>query len=720
MFKNAYSKNSNGLFSFVDPEDNEHYIYSCFEPFYANHMFPCFDQPDLKAPLQLSTITPEKWVVISNEHEEQFDRGKESIRAKLNSLRVPEYLLRELRDSYVLRVFKQTPEISTYLYGVTAGMYKEYKPAVDEAGFPPMRLFARQSMNKYVAKMSEEIFKYTKDGIAFFREFFNSPFPFRKYDQIFVPEFKYNGMENVGAVIYKEDYLAKEIMTKIDKQMLAEILLHQVSHMWYGNLVTMKWWNDLWLNESFAVFMAYLALDKAKGFEQYHLSAWTMFHKNLSTAYIEDQTSSNHPIATPVNTTEDAETIFDSITYWKGASVLKQLYCYLGEDVFRSGIQEYFIKFKSKNTELRDFIQCMKLGLVNHKKEADLDAWVDLWLKKKGVNELTPEIEIENGVIKKFTVHQTWAKNGEKVCRMHKMDIALYADSWAEEIYPLTLIEPQPTCTVPSLVGLPKPHAVLLNVHDNTYAKIYLDPGSRKPFFTHLCFIDDVLTKLVIWKSIWDMLRESMISIREFMQLVVSQLSSENEVLILTLSLDYALKVISEYIPNDFKTKEASAIFEEIIKKVGKDKGVEHKRHLIKYAIELAYTKEQRGLLLHWAMEKEDIGFKLSQENKYAIIKLIFRSQDISMEEKTAILEAEVSKDKSIQGIKARLACRASLPDPKIKEELWNWYIKEDHSESEQNILASMSAFWCWEQSELLEKSAQMFFNDVSLYYLTK
>ncbi len=675
-------------------------------------MFPCFDQPDLKASMRLATVSPEKWTVVSNDNVEDLQTAKEPMLARMRTLRFPEFLLKLMTGPYAFRLFHPTEEISTYLYAFVVGPYKEYVAKVAK-GLPPMRILVRQAMAKYMDKLADRIFQTTAIGIGFYTEFFNSPLPYQKYDQIFTPDFKFNNMENVGAVMLNEKYIRKDSLTKLDRQLLAEAILHSMSHMWFGNLVTLRWWNDLWLNESFAVFMSTLALSKAKGLEEFHLEAWTVFHKNLVQAYTEDQERTTHPITSPVNNTEEAEFLFDSITYWKGASVLKQLYYFLGEEVFRGGIQAYFNKFKGKNTELNDFIGCMKSALSSHKKEEDLDYWMDLWLTKKGVSQLKPEVKFFNNLITDFNVIQTASTYGDNVCRMHRLDIALYDESFTETIIPSVYVAPQPSCSIKTVMGFPKPYAVLLNVNEYTYAKVQLDETSLAAFQQCMMLIQNELTKTLIWQSVWDMVRDGLFPASAFLKFVATQVVQENGVHIFGLALDYAVTTIREYVPDKFKVEEAARLFDTITGKIMSDKGIDNKRHLVKYAIKFAYTSKSREQLLNWMNEPDSIGMHIPAQQRYDILKLLFRERDRSMEEKNRLLEKVLENDKSELSVHTRLACAASLPDAKVKEKLWNWYKDENAKESEPMLMASMNAFWCWEQASLLDKYAKEFFGDV-------
>jgi len=672
--------------------------------------------------MRLCIITPEKWLVISNEQYVELYAGKETFPSKLKAVKFPEFLLKDMDEPCTLRVFKQTEPISTYLYGIVAGPYKEYTPKTNKT-IIPMKIFARKAVAESLDKLYDKIFGFTQDALIFFKDFFNTPYPYSKHDQIFVPDFKYDGMEHVGAVLLNEKYITKYIFSKYDMMNLAEIILHQSSHMWFGNLVTLKWWNDLWLNESFAVFMAFLGLSKAKGFEVFHLDAWTAFRKNLVEAYKEDQERTTHSVASEVNNTEEAANMFDAITYWKGASVLKQLYYYIGESVFKQGVTEYFAKYKGRNTQLADFIGCMKKVLKQMNKNDDLDNWVELWLMSKGVSILKPEIKIYNDVIEDFTILQTTSAYGDKKNRMHRMEIALYDSAFTETVIPGVHVAPQPSCSIKSIAGMPKPYAVMLNVNDYTYAKIQLDEMSFNAFQQCMSLISNELTRTMIWQSVWDMVRDELLGTIQFLKFVAAQISEENSVHILNLALAYAESAVEEYVPDKYKIDEATKIFETIKNRLLNEKGIDVKRYLLKYISAFAYTIGAKKVLIEWLNDPETpLGIKIPKNVRYEFIKVIYRAkeEDIPLDTKKEILNKELQDDKSEEGIHAELACTASLPDPKIKEKLWNWYKDENVKESEQTLVASMKGFWCWEQSSILDKYSNEFGGRVDHVFSTR
>eukprot|EP00826_Nyctotherus_ovalis_P034460 TRINITY_DN2877_c0_g5_i1.p1 TRINITY_DN2877_c0_g5~~TRINITY_DN2877_c0_g5_i1.p1 ORF type:complete len:594 (-),score=101.81 TRINITY_DN2877_c0_g5_i1:43-1824(-) len=445
-FRNQYATDGKGLHSFVDPEDSQQYLYTYFEPFDANRMFPCFDQPSLRASLKLFTVSPSHWTVIANEPELSSAPLNEEIQFPSSMI------TKELIESkYQIKAFKPTPTISTYLFACIAGPYECIVST--NKSFPAMRLFMRKSLRRFVEPRAKEFFRVTECGIRFYEEIAGCTFPFDKYDQIYCPESNISAVENVGAVTFTERYVFKDPPTFEKLRRIYEIVLHELSHMWFGNLVAVKWWNELWLKESFATFIANLCIAKAPGLEAYH-SIWTIFCKKKRLAYDLDQQPTTHPIAATISNIEEVENLFDSITYRKGASVLKQLYHLIAHDVFCEGLKEYFKQHRWKNTELKDFVRAMQTAV---KEDINLEQWIEQWLFTKGVNELEPIVEEENGVVKAFKVRQSVAVNGDNVNRMHVIDIGLYDEDFKVKVVERVVIEPKQETVIEKLKGISSP-----------------------------------------------------------------------------------------------------------------------------------------------------------------------------------------------------------------------------------------------------------------------
>ncbi len=390
-FETPYSKTGNGLHKFTDPDDKEVYIYSQFEAFHANKMFPCFDQPDLKATYQLTAEAPKNWKVISSN--------------------LPVSILPSSKLENNIHTFPKTKKFSTYLFSLHAGPYQVYEDKYESI---PLRLFVRKSLAKYINP--KDWFQFTKEGFSFFESYFDFPYPFIKYDQILVPEFNFGAMENVAAVTFSERFIIRGPMTRSQRENLSDVILHEMAHMWFGNLVTMKWWNGLWLNESFATYMASLAQERSS---EFHETWETFFEKMKQWAYDEDSFSTNHPIEAKVSNTEDAFTQFDGITYGKGASVLKQLVFFIGDSQFQTGVRNYLKRYAFSNSTLKDFL--IELELASG---ISLRKWSKDWLETKGTNEIEFLSECSDFFLKWKVVQSN--PGSENRYRDHKINIGLY------------------------------------------------------------------------------------------------------------------------------------------------------------------------------------------------------------------------------------------------------------------------------------------------------
>jgi len=521
-FKNDYARNGQGLHSFKDPHDGEHYLYTQFASFFAHKTFPCFDQPNLKAVLRLITISPSHWHIIANEYEEtdiklnETDNPFKTLeRSNISSEEIES--LSKVKEGR-LRIFRETPKLSTYLYAMIAGPYGMFKKE-QEDNFPPMRIFVRKSLQEFVAKDIDEFFYITKQGIIYYESIFGYKFPFNKYDQIYIPESNWGAMENVGAVTYTENIIFKEAATLQQYTRFANIILHELSHQWFGDLVTMNWWDGLWLNESFATFISFLCMVKQKGLEKYS-AAWKSFNLSKDRAYHEDQLPTTHPIATKVMNTEEADNLFDGITYQKGASVLKQLYYFMGEEIFFDGLKEYIAKHQWGNTTLDDLISSFQNASTKRGSDMLWKQWFDIWLTTSGTNELTPELTITDGKVSKFIIKQGSAQYGDKICRYHRFIIGVYDSKFNQKLYENIHVSNNEVTEVTELVGIEEPTAVFLNINDYAYAKIRLDPKSFDSLTKNLWVIKDPLTRLMILRSVWDMVCDGLEPASKYLEII--------------------------------------------------------------------------------------------------------------------------------------------------------------------------------------------------------
>ena len=389
-----YSNTGEGLHRFVDPVDGGVYLYSQFETADAKRMFACFDQPDLKATFDISVTAPADWQVVSNGAATGADNGSHA--------------------------FATTPRMSTYLVALIAGPYARWDDVyTDDDGEIPLGILCRATLAEFMD--AERLFAETKQGFGFYHKHFGVPYAFGKYDQLFVPEFNAGAMENAGAVTFLEDYVFRSKVTRASYERRAETVLHEMAHMWFGDLVTMKWWDDLWLNESFATFASVLCQAEATEYTQ----AWTTFaNAEKSWAYRQDQLPSTHPVAADIPDLAAVEVNFDGITYAKGASVLKQLVAYVGLEHFLAGLRDYFRAHSFGNATFSDLLTALEKASGR-----DLSDWGQQWLKTTGLNTLRPDFDVDaDGRFTRFAVTQSGAEPGAGETRVHRLAIGIYDD----------------------------------------------------------------------------------------------------------------------------------------------------------------------------------------------------------------------------------------------------------------------------------------------------
>ncbi|MFD5163664.1 aminopeptidase N [Streptomyces hawaiiensis] len=503
----AYTNTGEGLHRFVDPVDEQAYLYTQFEVPDARRVFASFEQPDLKATFQFTVRAPEGWTVISNSPtpEPQDNVWK----------------------------FEPTPRISTYITALIVGPYHSVHSVYEKDGRSvPLGIYCRPSLAEYLD--SDAIFEVTRQGFEWFQEKFDYAYPFQKYDQLFVPEFNAGAMENAGAVTIRDQYVFRSKVTDAAYEVRAETILHELAHMWFGDLVTMEWWNDLWLNESFATYTS-IACQAAHPESRWPHS-WTTFANSMKTwAYRQDQLPSTHPIMAEINDLDDVLVNFDGITYAKGASVLKQLVAYVGEDEFFSGVQAYFKAHAYGNTRLSDL-----LGALETTSGRDLKAWSKAWLETAGINVLRPEIETDaDGVVTSFAIRQEApalpaGAKGEPTLRPHRIAVGLYElDDDSGKLVRDERIELDvdgELTSVPQLVGRRRPAVILLNDDDLSYAKVRLDEQSLAFVTEHLGDFESSLPRALCWASAWDMTRDAQLAARDYLSLVLSGIGKESDI----------------------------------------------------------------------------------------------------------------------------------------------------------------------------------------------
>jgi len=497
-----YTNTGEGLHRFVDPVDDEVYLYSQFEVPDSRRMYPVFEQPDLKARFTFTVTAPAHWQVVSNSPTPQPEPSAEGGAATWH--------------------FAPTGPISSYITALVAGPYDVVRDTVTtRRGEVPLGIFCRRSLTPYLD--ADNLFDLTKRGFAFFEEEFDCAYPFEKYDQIFTPEYNMGAMENAGCVTINEMYVFRSKVTEALVERRALTVLHELAHMWFGNLVTMRWWNDLWLNESFAEWASTTCQAEAT---RWH-DAWTTFGTHEKDwAYRQDQLSSTHPIVAEIRDLQDVEVNFDGITYAKGASVLKQLVAYVGREPFRNGLRAYFAKHAWGNTTLDDLLR--ELEATSGR---DLRTWSTMWLETAGVSTLRPVVEVDDrGRIASAVIEQTCAP-GYETLRPHTLAIGLYAvrDGQLHRTERLELDVDGERTVVPELVGREQPDLLLVNDEDLAYAKIRLDARSLATALAHPRGFTSSLPRALVLGSLWDMTRDAEMGARHFVDVVLETLPGESD-----------------------------------------------------------------------------------------------------------------------------------------------------------------------------------------------
>jgi len=515
-----YTNTGEGLHRFVDPVDGEVYLYSQFEVPDSRRVFAVFEQPDLKATFRFTVTAPSRWQVVSNQP-------------------TPEPAV----DGEVATwSFSPTPVLSSYITAIIAGPYDVVRSDLtsSDGRTIPLGIFTRRSLTEYLD--ADYIFEKTRQGFAYYEEKFRYAYPFDKYDQLFVPEFNAGAMENAGAVTFVETYVFRSKVTDAIKERRVVTILHELAHMWFGDLVTMKWWNDLWLNESFAEWASTISTAEATEWTE----AWTTFQAmEKSWAYRQDQLPSTHPVVATINDLEDVQVNFDGITYAKGGSVLKQLVAWVGIDAFYAGVAAYFQKHHHSNTELSDLL--VELEATSGR---ELTSWSEKWLETAGVNTLRPEIETDaDGVITSFAILQE-APADYPTIRPHRLAVGLY-DFDGDALVRTHRVEIDVDGTrteVPELVGQRRGALVLTNDDDLAYAKIRLDDQSLATAIEHLSAISDPLARALVWGSVWDATRDAETSPSDYVRLVLSNIASETESTTIRTTLTQLVQAARSYV----------------------------------------------------------------------------------------------------------------------------------------------------------------------------
>ncbi|OIO06918.1 MAG: aminopeptidase N [Elusimicrobia bacterium CG1_02_63_36] len=698
-YRHPYSNTGAGLYRFKDPADGLHYLYTDFEPYDANRLFPCFDQPDIKARYRATVTAPEEWVVVSSTLEtEVLPAGKGRSRWE----------------------FPETPPFSTYLFSLHAGNYRVWKA---RAGLIPLRLMARKSFARHID--AQEWFDVTRKGLSFFNDYFGYDYPFHKYDQLIVPDFNSGAMENTAAVTFSERYIQRGASTWNERRDRADVILHEMAHMWFGNLVTMKWWDDLWLNESFASYMSAVAVHDATRFKD----AWEDFLLGTKQwAYWEDQLVTTHPIEAEVRDTASAFANFDGITYGKGASSLKQAAHLIGEDGFKKGARLYFDRHAFQNTVRKDFIDALADGSGKN-----LDAWTEQWLRTAGVNTLSAEVSCVDGKVENLTLVQGF-QTGYPTLRRHAARVALF-DKRARPLAEAAVEYEGPRTATAAFNGRPCPALVYPNAGDHDYAKTRLDPKSLKTAKSSLKKFKDPLSRAGLWMTLWDMVIDAEMPVEEYLDIVLDNLEVE---IAETGSLQTLKKVLEtlhgrslnstsvlQYLAGETdaaKARRLAAVerLEKFLwKRIGKIPG-ENGRKMVLYDAFAKIAQSADGLnRLAAVLDGEETlrGWTIDQDRRWSALKQLHR---FGYPEAAARVAAEAKRDGSSRGQKNAISAAVVADDWNAKKAWLDESIDPDTKKSLADLKAAMNWVFPYEQAAHRRRFASTYFSQLPILEKTR
>ncbi|KUO03926.1 aminopeptidase N [Streptomyces caeruleatus] len=666
-----YSRTGEGMHRFTDPTDGETYVYTQLALDDCKLVFPAFDQPDLKAVFELSVTAPEGWTVLANGITEHLGDGRWQA--------------------------APTPLISTYLVAVAAGPWHSVR--TEHRGLP-FGVHCRRSLAPYLDADTEELFEVTRQCFDRFHEKFDEPYPFDSYDQAFVPEFNAGAMENPGLVTFRDEFVYRSAVTKTERQTRAMVIAHEMAHMWFGDLVTLRWWDDIWLNESFAEYMGYQTCAEATRFSD----TWTDFGiVRKAWGYDADQRPSTHPVAPEaVDDTASAMLNFDGISYAKGASALRQLVTWLGEKDFLAGINTHFARHRFGNATLADFIDSLATAT-----ERDVHAWADAWLRTTGVDTLTPTVTRGDNGTYTLTVDHAGS-------RTHRVSVGLYDQDLGDDDGHLTLRErldldiPQ---TAPQPIGK-RPALLLLNDGDLTYAKVRFDAESFETVRTSLAGLPDPLTRAVVWNALRDAVRDGELPATAYLEAARAHLPRETDLAVVQGVLAFAgAQVADRYLAPEQRPAALatlSSLCRDLIRRTEDGDNPGLRLIAVRHFIDVAAHPDTIAAWL--ADGTVPGGPELDPDLRW---RLLARLAVLGAVDEPAIA-AELERDPSATGQEGAARCRAALPDEEAKARAWDAMFGGDGSADLSNYLfiATAHGFWQPEQADLLRQYVPRFYKD--------
>lgn len=685
-----YSRSGEGMHRFVDPADGQCYLYTQYEPADARRVFANFEQPDLKAEFTFHVMAPSGWQVASN--------GAESALTQLTT------------DPATSRWdFTTTKRMSTYITTVLAGPYfratDHWSKTLDDGTSleVPLALYCRASMQESFD--AAELFRLTKNGLDFFNDLFDYPYPWGKYDQAFVPEYNLGAMENPGLVTFTEKYVFTSRATDAQYQARANTLMHEMAHMWFGDLVTMTWWDDLWLKESFADYMGTLGVDKATDWD----SAWVNFaNKRKSWAYLQDQLPTTHPIVADIPDLEAAKQNFDGITYAKGASVLKQLVAYVGFEAFIGGSRRYFKDHEYGNTTLTDLLEA--LGAASGR---DLGTWARQWLQTSGISTLTAEISGGSDVMESVTLRQDSVDpiTGRQEHRPHRLRIGLYNFDDSGRLLRTEVLETDAQgaeTAVEELAGKPRPALLLVNDDDLSYAKVRLDAGSEATVRSSLDRLSDPMARALCWTALWDSARDAVTPAALYVTGGERFAPAESGIGVLLNILGNAVTAVERYVPTAQRSAVRGSLLETSgrllrICEPGSDQQLAWARTLAELSRrDAAYVEFLRGILSGGVIVD---GLTVDADLRWSLWQALAANGSAELPE----LDAELARDHTASGREGHALAAAARPDAAVKAAAWDAAVNNTTLSNE--ILSATIAGFSVSPSGLLDGFTEPYFD---------
>ena len=694
-FSHKFSNRGAGIHRFQDPKDGRIYTYTDFEPFDANKFAPFFDQPDLKADYQLLVRAPREWTVITS-------RYADSVLKK---------------GDHKVWNFPKSAIFSTYIFSLHAGPYKVWTDVyVDEEKGQriPLDIYTRQSMAKYFEPEVKEWFEVTKQGFEFFQDFFGTDYPYKKYAQLLVPEFNSGAMENVAAVTFNERAIHRTKASYSERRGRSNTILHEMAHMWFGNLVTMKWWDNLWLNESFATFMAYLALEQNTVFKD---SFESFYARTKQWAYWNDDLVITHPILGEIENTDEAMLSFDGITYGKGASVLKQLYYYLGEENFKKGLKLYFDRHSEGNTVLADFFKAFE-----DVSKVELDSWVDQWLKTAGTNTARAEYECKEDKIVKFEIYQGFKKE-HPYYRTHKTQVALLYKNkkngklevketikteYAKE---RTLIEEMKDKACPTLA--------FINYKDFDFVHIQFSKKDLAAMKENLSMIEDDMIRLMSYNSLFDMVRNAKLSLRDYTEIIIPHLKKERNYNVADKGIQGLMGVITYLFSKEIEDEQLITKIEEFLwSQIKEVKNSEIKRQYFYAYLSVAHSKNALSQIEKVYLGKIKLeGVPIGMDQKWEMLRRLKIYDYGKVDQYVAELK---KKDDSDRAKKSLLAIDATEGSLEVKKKWYQASLQKMSPYSLKEMGSALSSLFPASQMDLKKQMSGHFYSDLKKHMLDR